>query len=245
MMLLILFWILYFVLHSTLAALKVKEWVRTRLPTSFKYYRLFYNAFALVSFILIMLYQGKLPPHPVVILPAWMLILGYALIVIGMIVISATFKNYDTSEFLGVKPMNEFNHLATPLIATGLNVYVRHPIYFGIIVTLGGYLFTAFDHKTLAFFSISVIYIIIGAMLEEQKVIVLYGKQYIEYKERVSMLFPLSKIISSSRSEIGKMVQGSLSLSVYLNLLTTMKMSMYFHFQDQGFFLLPIYRPSF
>jgi protein-S-isoprenylcysteine O-methyltransferase Ste14 len=137
-----------------------------------------------------MLFQGELSPYPIFTLPGWTLGIGYALILIAMIIIGAAFKNYDTSEFLGVKPMNEFNPLTTPLIKTGLNAYTRHPIYFGIIVGLAGYLIIAFDYKTLAFFSISVAYIIVGAMLEERKLIVLYGDSYIQYKERVKMLIP-------------------------------------------------------
>jgi protein-S-isoprenylcysteine O-methyltransferase Ste14 len=122
--------------------------------------------------------------------PGWVFIVGYVLMVAGMIVIGVTFKSYDTSEFLGIKIMNEFNPSATPLITTGLNAFVRHPIYFGILVTLIGYLLISFDYKTLTFFIIAFIYIVVGAKLEERKLLRIYGNQYIEYKKRVKMLTP-------------------------------------------------------
>lgn len=190
MILLALFWIMYFVVHSALASLRCKLWVRTRLPIFFKYYRLVFNIAAFIGFIMIMIFQSKLPPHPIATLPTWILIVGYALVTLGMVIIGATFKNYDTSEFLGTKDMNEFKTAVPPMITSGLNAYVRHPIYSGTIVALTGYLLIAFDYRTLIFFIIALVYILIGGLLEEQKLIGIYGDQYIEYKKKVNMLVP-------------------------------------------------------
>ena len=190
MTLLALFWIMYFIVHSVLASLKVKLWVRTRLPRFFKYYRLVFNVVAFIGFVLIMFFQSKLPPHPIATLPTWILIIGYVIVGLGMVIIGATFKNYDTLEFLGTKAMNEFKTPVPPLITSGMNAYVRHPIYSGTIVALTGYLLIAFDYRTLIFFSIALLYIVIGGLLEEQKLTRIYGNQYIEYQKKVNMLVP-------------------------------------------------------
>ena len=154
MMLLTLFWIIYFIVHSALASVKCKLWVRIQLPRFFKYYRLVFNVVAFIGFVLIMFFQSKLPPHPIATLPTWILIIGYVIVGLGMVIIVATFKNYDTLEFFGTKAMNEFKTPVPPLITSGMNAYVRHPIYSGTIVALTGYLLIAFDYRTLIFFSI-------------------------------------------------------------------------------------------
>ena len=193
MILLTLFWIIYFIVHTALASVKCKLWVRIQLPRFFKYYRLVFNVVAFIGFVLIMLFQRKLPPYPIATLSTWFLTMGYALVAIGMVIIGATFKNYDTSEFLGTKPMNEFKTPVSPMVTSGLNAYVRHTIYSGTIVTLTGYLLIAFDYRTLIFFSIALLYIVIGGLLEEQKLTRIYGNQYIEYQKKVNMLVPSFK----------------------------------------------------
>lgn len=188
---LIFFWVLYFTLHSLLASMRIKMWVKTKLPVLFKYYRLMYNIFASVSLALILQFQGQLPAHSIATLPEWVALIGYGFIGIGMVLMGLALKNYDLQEFAGLKPMNEFLPSGSALKTNGLNAYVRHPICLSFIILILGYLLISFNDKTLAFFIIVLIYLFIGAKLEEQKLILLYGEHYIKYKQKVPMFIPL------------------------------------------------------
>ena len=190
---LIFFWILYFALHSALASIRIKLWVKTTFPGFFNHYRLTYNIFSIVLLAIVLLFQSTLPSHLITTLPVWTTIIGYIFIGAGFVIVALACKNYDMKEFAGVKPMSEFMPSKTYLKTNGLNAYVRHPIYLGMIFALSGYLSISFDYKTLAFSSIALVYLIIGAKLEERKLILLFGERYIQYKKKVSMLMPKLK----------------------------------------------------
>lgn len=190
---LIFFWILYFALHSALASIRIKLWAKTTFPGFFNYYRLTYNIFSIVSFAIVLFFQNTLPSHLITTLPVWTTIIGYIFIGAGFVIVALACKNYDMKEFAGVKPMSEFTPSNTYLKTNGLNAFVRHPIYLGIIFVLSGYLFISFYYKTLAFSFIALVYVIIGAKLEERKLIVLFGERYIQYKKKIPMLIPKLK----------------------------------------------------
>lgn len=193
MIALVTLWTLYYALHSAFASLWVKNVIREKMPSVFGAYRLLYNLLALLLFILIVSYQISLPSNPISALPGWIEISGYFLTAVGLIIIGATFIKYDAREFIGFKKMNEFDPANRQLIISGLNTYVRHPIYSGTILALAGYLMVSFDYRTLAFCVVSLLYIFIGANIEEKKLIALYGDHYRTYKKNVGMFFPSFK----------------------------------------------------
>src|SRR3954452_21642442 len=75
-----LFWVLYGILHSVLAAPSVKAWAGKRLGSSFKLYRVFYTLVAFILFGLIILYAINMDSLPVFIRTSPLLIAG---IIIG------------------------------------------------------------------------------------------------------------------------------------------------------------------
>ena len=70
----------------------------------------------------------------------------------------------------------------------GFYKYLRHPIYFGFIIAFWSTPVMTLTH--LLFICGIFIYILVGIFLEEKDLIALYGNQYREYKEKVSMLIP-------------------------------------------------------
>jgi protein-S-isoprenylcysteine O-methyltransferase Ste14 len=82
---------------------------------------------------------------------------------------------------------HEYQHLGfrTPALYN----YVRHPIYLGFIVAFWAAPTMTVAH--LVFALATTAYILIAIQLEERDLVHFYGAKYRDYREKVSMLFPL------------------------------------------------------
>jgi protein-S-isoprenylcysteine O-methyltransferase Ste14 len=72
----------------------------------------------------------------------------------------------------------------------GLLGVVRHPMYFALIVYLWCQVFTMAD---IIVNIVLTIYVIMGTILEEKKLILEFGDAYIKYQQEVPMLIPFIK----------------------------------------------------
>ena len=111
----------------------------------------------------------------------------------GFLIIRVAFKTYDLKQFLGTRFANDEEE-RSELITSGIRSRIRHPIYTGtILIVIGFWVFRpTLTHLTsvLCIF----IYMVIGIMLEEKKLIRAYGDEYIKYREKVPMLIPRFKL---------------------------------------------------
>lgn len=183
-------WLLFGLIHSILAADGMKARLR---PWLGQRYRLAYNLFATVH-ILAVLGVGwwLLGDAPAFALPVWVQIGLHALALSGIAIMIAASFGYDGGRFLGLTQWRaEQQHQTVaddePLRTGGLHRWVRHPIYTGAYLFLWG---RALDPLGLATAAWASLYLFLGTLSEERKLIDRYGDAYVRYRAQVPMIFP-------------------------------------------------------
>jgi len=186
-----LLWLSFGVLHSLLARPQFKQ----KLDGLLGYrYRIAYNLFAavhigLVLLIGLLLYRDAAPFQ----LPAWLMAVSYGGIAIGVVVVLASLKQYDLGLFSGTHQWRNKitfkDELTSPesLNISGLNSYIRHPLYLGLFLALWGNATSSFGLMT-AFWG--TVYVVIGTVFEERQLVRLYGESYKRYQSLVPVYFP-------------------------------------------------------
>jgi len=111
---------------------------------------------------------------------------GAGLVALGLGLVINALINYDLLAFIGLKKEEKYDDLIT----SGLNRYIRHPLYLGILIALIGWASVYFSGAAVSTFVITFLYIQIGIYLEEKKLIEQFGDQYINYQGKVPKLFP-------------------------------------------------------
>ena len=191
-MLLLLFgWLGYFALHSVLATTWLKARVAERWPRLSRLYRLSYNVIAVGLFVLLMRYQRQLPAYT-----SWgdwlpLRVLGYLLLLSGTVLVLVALRGYNLAEFGGWGYLRSGGvPTSTTLNISGLNNRMRHPLYSGMLLVLAGYVLIQPVLPRLVFAACAALYILVGARLEERKLLTHFGEAYARYQKRVPMLLP-------------------------------------------------------
>jgi len=178
-------WIIFCVLHSALLHPPIKQHIRQLMRINNQSYRLLYAFVSVISlfvcFFILLLADGRFIKQPDKIT----YVLGGLLMFGSLYLMRESFKNYSLTTFLGLHPDKE-----PELNISGLNRYVRHPLYLStILFFIGMMVFWPSD----VFFASGIIliaYTVIGAKLEERKLLQVFGKAYADYMAEVPPLFP-------------------------------------------------------
>lgn len=182
----LLFWGL---IHSLLASLAFKSFLANRLGESLmRGYRLFYNIFSLVSFLPILYLVAALPDAPLYSVPApisYAMILGQGL---GAVLLIVGVLQTDTLSFFGLRQLVEQEKPAK-FVTGGLYRLVRHPLYTAGLLFL--WLSPQVTVNSFTLYVAATIYILIGACLEERKLLREFGEAYEAYKSKTPMLILL------------------------------------------------------
>lgn len=190
-------------IHSFLASLKVKEFVKKQFGKAIAFYRLSYNFFSLVTLYLLWEYA----PHPSVRIYRLNPPFDYLVLIPQLLSLAGIiwcFRYVSLREFLGLSQIERFlnkqysdEELDEKLTfrIEGPYKYSRHPIYFFSIIFL---LFRA--EMNLFYLTVVVVFIAyfyIGSVYEEKKLVSIFGDDYREYQKKVPRIFPV-KLLSKN-----------------------------------------------
>jgi protein-S-isoprenylcysteine O-methyltransferase Ste14 len=187
---LVLLWLSYAVLHSLFASLWLKRRVAARWPRLAPGYRVGFNLLALVLLLpplwLTFAWHGPL---------LWSWQGGWAWLASGLgLAAVAGFlwstRYYDMGVFCGSTQWRTREHAAEDpggLTLSPLHRHVRHPWYsLGLVI-----LWTRdMDEARLTSALCITLYLWLGSLLEERKLLAFHGEPYARYRERVPGLIP-------------------------------------------------------
>lgn len=186
-------------LHSFFAAFSPKEYIREKRPALLPYYRLLYNIFSVLHLTLVFILMPEIdilvyeltPPYDIAILfPQYLSLIGFIYCL----------RYFNNSEFLGIRQalnglrgIYDYSSLdEKPQFRTdGPFRFIRHPLYFFSIIFLGSRPYMFLDYF-IAFLCMTV-YFLVGARFEEQRLIKIFGDDYIRYRNKVPFIIPFIK----------------------------------------------------
>lgn len=177
----------YGLVHSLLAGRLAKALARRWLgPSIDRWYRLFYNLVAVITFLPVVAFIRMLPDRVLYRIPLpWMLVTMAAQAFAILVMLTAV---HDTGlmPFVGLAP--EEQKVPPHLVTESVYRYLRHPLYgCGLVVI---WLFPVMTSNFLAFTIAATIYVAIGIRLEERKLRRQFGAAYEAYRRQTPMLIP-------------------------------------------------------
>lgn len=185
-------WIGFCVLHSALIAMPMAKWLRRLRPGWERYERLIYNIIALTTLIPPAYFGLTIIGTPIFVWSGWLRWVQAVLVLWALLLFWGGARQFDTSRFLGLRPLQEKKgtHQAQgnePLVMDGVLKIVRHPWYSGGIAIIWARDVTV---AVLVTNVILTLYFIVGAILEERRLVRQYGVLYQCYQIKVDMFFP-------------------------------------------------------
>ena len=197
---LIILWIIWCSVHSGMVSLTVTGCLRVKLGEYFRFYRLLYNFTAFITLVPLFLYTQTFRGYVIFRWEGYLLFVKILLAGLSAVLLIAGALKYDMFQFIGVRQIKSGNPHSSlsgdgEIVTSGILGVTRHPWYFGSIIFVWIYYEEMFV-STLVVNIILTVYLCIGAVLEERKLLFEFGASYRDYMTRVSMLFPFKWILS-------------------------------------------------
>jgi len=176
------------VIHSIMASLGFKDLLQRSLGDGLmRFYRLFYNAFSVLSFAPILFLMVVLPDRDLYRVSApwsYSMLAGQGL---SALLLFVAVLQTDMLSFVGIRQVFS-NNINGHLVTNGFYRYIRHPLYtFGLLFL---WLTPTMSVNSLVVYISLTIYILVGAYFEERKLLREYGQAYVEYRSSTPMLIP-------------------------------------------------------
>jgi len=191
MLLLAFAWLLYGAIHSFMASNYFKNFVVKILGKYFRFYRLIYNVLAFVLLIPVFAVQFSTEKEMLWQISIYQPVIGKFITICGVLFVFRALQGYDLLEFSGLdfnkkQEQGEFK-------SDGLLKYMRHPIYFGILISVWGIFLADASTRSLTSAVAITIYLFVGIYFEEKKLLAAFGEKYKRYQQEVPMLIPFLK----------------------------------------------------
>jgi protein-S-isoprenylcysteine O-methyltransferase Ste14 len=194
--LLVVLWITFCAMHSALISTTFTNILKQKVGNAYRFHRLFYNIFSIVTLIPVVLYTLSIKQQPFFVWDGYLLPLKYILMATGIIFFIMGAKRYSFSQFAGIRQIGKgidqkLINKTGKLSSKGILGAVRHPLYAALFPLIWA------RNIDITFFIVNIMlsaYLIIGTILEERKLVLEFGDTYREYQQKVSMLFPFKFI---------------------------------------------------
>ncbi|MEP7134936.1 MAG: isoprenylcysteine carboxylmethyltransferase family protein [Chloroflexota bacterium] len=176
------------VVHSLMASLKFKEFLRRVLGNGgMKFYRLFYNIFSVLSIAPVFYLMIALPDRAFYQIPApwsYLFLLGSG---ISVLLLFVAVLQTDVLSFIGLRQLFE-DAQPSPLVTNGFYRMIRHPLYtFGLLAL---WLSSSVSMNAFVVYIGLTLYILVGIYFEERKLLREFGQAYADYQAVTPMLIP-------------------------------------------------------
>ncbi|MFW9926917.1 MAG: methyltransferase family protein [Candidatus Thorarchaeota archaeon] len=110
---------------------------------------------------------------------------GIILAIAGIVLALMASKVISVSTVADMRP-----HRKAELVTDGIYSRIRHPLYLAVVMIFSS-IALIYPFSTVIVFSLSMIgYTMIGAYLEERKLVKYYGEAYLEYKRTAGFIIP-------------------------------------------------------
>ena len=186
---------LFFIQHSVMARKSFKHWWTQFIPKPVER-----STYVLCASLTLLLLFSQWRPLPTVI---WnvqepeMAMLIATMSFIGWVIVFTSSFLINHFELFGLHQVaNNLigREMPAPVFRTPFFYrFVRHPIYLGFIIAFWATPTMSAGH--LLFAAVTTGYIFVGIVLEERDLVGMFGDEYRDYREHVSMLFPWRKPI--------------------------------------------------
>ena len=191
-LILLLLAIAWCVLHSLMISVSVTEFIRKRWGPIFRFYRLFFNLIAILTLIPLAVFAHSIQTQVIFHWHGYMRIGQVILLGIAVLLFFHGGRHYDAGQFFGIKQIREgtSNKVISEtgeLDTSEVLGITRHPWYLGAILFIWA---RQMDVSAIIVNIVFTSYLIVGAYLEEKKLIREFGEKYLAYQKRVSMLIP-------------------------------------------------------
>lgn len=189
-------WIAYCLLHSFLISTSFTNLMTRLLKDYYAFYRIFFVSLSVALLIPLIKYTDRLDNNIIIIYSPPLNIIQYVLTLGSLLMFFwAFFIDYDSLSFFGIRQILNFGKTkkinpSEDLKKSGLLGLVRHPMYFALIVYLWSQVFTMAD---IIVNIVLTIYVIMGTILEEKKLMLEFGDAYVKYQQEVPMLIPFTR----------------------------------------------------
>jgi protein-S-isoprenylcysteine O-methyltransferase Ste14 len=198
-----LLWTAWCAVHSGMISLTITNWLKQRLGPGYRFYRMFYNLFAVVTLVPLVAYSRGFHGRILFRWDGYLTSVQALLWIVVLALFIAGSIKYDLLQFSGIRQIRSGKHHSAlsasgAVDTSGVLRMTRHPWYLAamIFVWIDD---RAMDASTLIVNGILSIYLVVGTLLEERKLLHTLGDSYRDYQNQVSMLFPLKWISTQVR----------------------------------------------
>lgn len=199
-----LMWIGWCALHSAMITRAVTERLKRARPGAFRFYRLFFNAVSLLTLAPVAACELSIAGQPMFKWQGVWEIPRFVLLAAAVVLGLAGAARYDLLSFAGIRQAFDPRRAAGAetlgvggaIDKGGIHRFIRHPWYLAGIAVVWTRDLTA---AALVSNSAIAVYLLLGTLLEERKLVSEFGEEYRSYRRETSMFLPLNYIASRIR----------------------------------------------